>query len=163
MTPTAPTGTAWPERLLLQLDQWPLSTAYRVAIGASIAPIASAIAGATASAWWLLACLVVVLLSLRVGPAVARKAFPFSQAALQVWAARRKIAKRYDSYQWQKLFWIGIGLLGYTLAVDGVRTQRLVLGAVCLVAGAAGGLAWRSTTARAERGKWVARDERGLA
>lgn len=50
---------------------------------------------------------------LRLVPAVLRRIFPFSSEAKDLWFQRRNLGKRYDSYQWQKLFWLGLGMLPY--------------------------------------------------
>ena len=50
-----------------------------------------------------------LLVALRVVPAIARRPFHFGRHAGE-WFTRRRIAKKYDSYQWRKLLWIGIGL-----------------------------------------------------
>jgi hypothetical protein len=42
---------------------------------------------------------------------VLRKVLPFSAEAKQIWSDRRQVAKLHDSYQWQKLFWVALGLL----------------------------------------------------
>jgi hypothetical protein len=61
----------------------------------------------------------------------------------QVWAQRRQLAKRYDSYQWRKLFWIGCGLGQYILVSGDFQTPRILVCSVCLVTGALGQIRWR--------------------
>jgi len=88
-----------------------------------------------------------LLIGLRVGPAVLRKLLPFSAEAKQIWLDRRQIAKKYDSYQWQKLFWVGLGLLPYANAGGGLKAGEMVLTAICLIRGCAGLLIWRRINA----------------
>jgi hypothetical protein len=70
-----------------------------------------------------------------------------SVEAKKLWAERRNIGKQHDSYQWQKLFWIGLGLLPYAVAGDGLRTGQLAMMLICLVGGGAGLLFWRRVDA----------------
>src|SRR5262249_57794993 len=80
-----------------------------------------------------------------VAPAAVRALLPFSDAVQGRWFELRQLAKRYDSYQWQKLFWFGLGMVVY-LAVPGRRllSQAIpVLAVVCIGAGAAGLATWR--------------------
>jgi hypothetical protein len=68
---------------------------------------------------------------------------PFTERTKTIWAERRQLAKRYDCYQWQKLLWIGLGMLASAI-VTGERSAAVVLlTAICLVSGAAGSIAWR--------------------
>ena len=90
----------------------------------------------------------VLLLSLRLAPAVFRRAFAFSREAKDLWFERRNLGKRYDSYQWQKLFWIGIGMALHALQSRQHFPAALALAATCLVAGAFGVLVWRYRVTR---------------
>jgi hypothetical protein len=60
-----------------------------------------------------------------------------------VWAERRQMAKRFDSYQWQKLLWIGIGLTLRLAWSDRRPAALLALAVACLGAGALGLATWR--------------------
>ena len=84
-----------------------------MALGLCIPPAFRALSGDADRIWIDLALFLALLIGLRVGPAVLRKVLPFSAEAKQIWLDRRQIAKKYDSYQWQKLFWVGLGLLPY--------------------------------------------------
>lgn len=84
----------------------------------------------------------VVLMASRVIPAVLRKLLPFSWAAREAWAARRQLGKRYDSYQWQKLFWIGCGMGLYALSLPERWATLTAVVSVCLITGAAGLAVW---------------------
>ena len=50
------------------------------------------------------------LFLLRLVPAALRRLLPFSTETQDVWRERRRLGKRYDSYQWRKLLWIGLGI-----------------------------------------------------
>ena len=136
------------ERALVALDRGAVGALYRVGVGFLIVPAWSYAIGRPAFGWSLIAFFAAVLLALRVAPAVLRKVLPFSPAARAIWADRRQMAKRFDSYQWQKLFWIGIGMALYALQSGQRFPALLALTGMCLVAGAGGVLIWRSRVAR---------------
>ena len=75
-------------------------------------------------------------------PALIRFALPFSAEAKEIWARRRALAKRYDSYQWQKLLWIGLGLLPHVTTAGQVAPGEIVVTAICLIGGSMGLLIW---------------------
>jgi hypothetical protein len=131
------------EKWLVRLENRPWNALYRIAIGLVALPALSRSCGECTSGWRLAPALVGILLMLRVVPAAIRGLVPFSAIALQVWSERRQLAKRYDSYQWRKLFWIGIGLSLYTLGSREVNASRIVLSGVCLLFGALGQARWR--------------------
>ncbi len=106
------------ERALLALEQFPLSAAYRIAIGYAILPSFALVSGDHDFGWSVIPWFVGVLLGLRLVPAALRKLLPFSQRLSAAWAANRALAKRFDSYQWRKLFWIGTGMAAYTVLND---------------------------------------------
>lgn len=135
------------ERFLVDLDSGPSSAVSRVALGLCIPPAFRALSGGVDRIWIDLALFLALLIGLRVGPAVLRKVLPFSAEAKQIWSDRRQIAKLHDSYQWQKLFWVGLGLLPWTIAGGGLKAGEIVLTAICLIGGAAGLLIWRRINA----------------
>ena len=135
------------ERFLVNLDSWPWSAISRVALGLGIPPVFGALSGGDDRLWTDLALFVGLLVALRIVPAVLRRVLPFSLEAKQLWRKRRDIAKRHDSYQWQKLFWIGLGLLPYAVIGDGLRNGELVVTFICLIGGSAGSLFWRRVDA----------------
>jgi hypothetical protein len=135
------------ERFLIGLDSEPWSAISRVALGLAIPPVFRALFGDRNWVWTDFALFIGLLVALRLVPAILRHALPFSIEAKQMWAERRNIAKQYDSYQWQKLFWIGLGLLPYTVIGAGLRTGELVVTLTCLIGGSAGLLFWRRVNA----------------
>ena len=135
------------ERFLVDLDTGPSSAVSRVALGLCIPPVFRALSGGSDRIWIDLVLFLTLLIGLRVIPAVLRKVLPFSAEAKQIWSDRRQVAKLHDSYQWQKLFWVGLGLLPWAIAGGGLKTGEMVLTATCLVGGGAGLLIWRRINA----------------
>ena len=136
------------ERVLLKVDEGVFGALYRFGIGVATLPTMSLLFGSDHSDWILVPFLLFILLLLRIVPAVIRKLVPFSRAAQDVWAERRRMAKHYDSYQWRKLLWIGVGLAFY-LAISGEATvTRIAVCSACLLGGAAGWVMWRSVSAK---------------
>ncbi len=137
------------ERLLVGLDTRPWDIVYRVLIGVATLLIESRFVierGIAHSDWVLVPLLVTVFLILRAVPVVVRKILPFSNSARGVWAQRRTMAKRYDSYQWQKLLGFGIGLALYTLISGQLSTARISISTFCLACGTVGTIMWRKTS-----------------
>lgn len=131
----------------MRLEEFPCSAIYRIGIGYVILPLFDRWSGRHENGWYLVLWFLGVLLTLRLAPMVLRKVLPFSRELSAVWTERRRLAKRFDSVQWQKLFWIGIGLAGYA-AVSG-RFDGLggALTMFCLISGGLGILAWRGRAA----------------
>jgi hypothetical protein len=134
------------ERFLIGLDSGPLSVMFRVGMGLGIAPLFRAFFGDHASIWLFPAFFIGLLVALRVVPAVLRLALPFSAEAKAIWAERRALAKRYDSYQWKKLFWIALGLLLYLVFAGNARNSEIVIVLICLIGGGVGQWVWRRTS-----------------
>jgi hypothetical protein len=139
------------ESALLSIDDGVLGVLYRVAIGFVTMPAMLLLSGNDASEWALVPFLLSVLLLLRIVPAVVRKLVPFSGTVQEVWAARRRTAKRYDSYQWRKLLWIGVGLALYAATSGQFSPALIAVCSTCLAAGAAGMVSWRVMSARGRR------------
>ena len=116
-------------------------------LGLAILPAFRALPGGDDRALIFPALFLGMLVALRVAPAVLRHILPFSAEAKTIWAERRNIAKQYDSYQWRKLFWIGLGLLPYAAVGGGLKTGELVVTIICLICGGAGLLLWRRVKA----------------
>jgi hypothetical protein len=129
------------ERIAVLLDQFPYGAVYRIAIGYFLVPLSTSFPLSVRPGLSLASWLVGVLLALRLVPVVLRKLLPFSQSAIAVWAQRRQIAKRFDSYQWRKLVWFGIGLSAYAVSSSdlGDTTAYTVF---CVAGGVLGMLVW---------------------
>lgn len=140
------------ERFLLGLDSGPWSAASRVGLGFLIAPVFRVLSGGRDHVWISLALFVGLLIGLRVIPALLRAVLPFSGETKSIWFRRRQVAKLHDSYQWQKLFWVGLGLLAFAAVGGGLRTGEQVVTLVCLVGGGAGLLLWRRSKTAVEVG-----------
>jgi len=130
------------EHLFISLDSWPGSAAYRAAIGFAAIALFRTFFGPQASLATELACFAILLAALRVLPALMRKALPFSQQAKQIWRERRFTARRFDCYQWQKLFWFGCGMLAFTLTGQALSSAEAALALTCVACGAVGLFLW---------------------
>jgi hypothetical protein len=131
------------ERILLDLDAGVPGAALRVAIGAAFVLGLRALRPGVSLAGSAVA-LAVVLFGLKAFAAVARRLVPATPAVRSRWEWRRQLARYYDSYQWRKLVWFGVGILVAAAASPG-QGPELRLGVACLVSGALGELAWRRT------------------
>lgn len=131
------------ERILLLLDQFPCGAAYRIAIGYFLVPLSSYLPASVHPGWNLASWFLGVLLALRLVPVVIRKILPFPERVIAVWAERRQIAKHFDSYQWRKLVWFGVGLAAYALSSRQFGGASAALTVFCVAGGALGILAWR--------------------
>jgi hypothetical protein len=150
-------GLGTRESILLALDVGVPGAAYRTLLGASVLPLARALFGAEPPAVRLSLLLLFLLVSLRVGTAVARKVIPASPMLKEAWSVRRRTAKYFDSYQWRKLFWFGLGLALYAMASASVAPHAALVTAFCLAAGAAGMFRWRMVAASPKYAKPAAR------
>ena len=130
------------EKILVSIDRTYMGALYRIVIGFLLIPLLSLLELDVRSAWTLSLGLLIVLISLRILPAVIRKLLPLPSTAKAVWFERRQIAKRYDSYQWQKLFFVGIGLAGYILASREFLVARIAVSSFCVAFGAVGLARW---------------------
>jgi hypothetical protein len=141
------------EQFLVRLDSGPWSAAFRAALGFCVPEVLRLLSGGRDQIWLSLVLFMGLLVALRVGPAILRMILPFSREAKEIWFQRRQIAKLHDSYQWQKLLWIGIGMLVFAATGGGLRAGEQAVMLLCLVGGAAGLLIWyRSGAAQARQG-----------
>jgi hypothetical protein len=130
------------ERILVALDGRPWSIVSRAALGFIAPPVFRVLSGDTNSILTSLILFIGLLAALRIVPMALRHSLPFSPEATAIWRERRQIAKQYDSYQWQKLFWIGLGLLPHAVIDGGLRNGELVVTFICLIGGGAGLIVW---------------------
>jgi hypothetical protein len=136
------------EKLLASVEDAPWHVFYRAAVGFGAVPTMSRLLGQGRSGWILVPFLLTTLLMLKIVPSVIRRLVPFSSALQELWAERRRFARRYDSYQWRKLFWIGVGLGLYTLAPGQFSKPRFVVTFLCMASGMLGILRWREVRPR---------------
>jgi hypothetical protein len=138
------------EQLLICLEEPPWNALYRVTIGLAILPAMSRWYAETGSVGEPSIVLLSVLLALRLVPLAVRRLLPFSEPVQARWAERRQVSRRYDSYQWQKLFWIGLGLaVGIPLSANFGRSP-IILASTCLLLGAIGLVIWQLRRSRGE-------------
>ena len=134
------------ERALLKIDAGAASIVVRSTYGFMTTALYDTL---FPSASWigLVAFLALAMFCLRIFGVALRRSIRFSDATLEAWAVQRKIGKYYDSYQWQKVTWIGLGLLLYVLTFAQARFDFLILSVACISAGAIGILTWRRVAA----------------
>lgn len=97
------------DRVLLALDRSPWDVCYRALIGFGLTPLFLRTIGGHGDTWRLFLFLLVTLAAMRIVPGLVRRLIPVSDHVKVVWADRRMVARRYDSYQLRKLLGIGIG------------------------------------------------------
>jgi hypothetical protein len=131
------------ERLLVSLTTPPWSAVYLVPSSFLIFPIYHFIFDNRRSVSGLAAVFFGVLLVIRFGPAVVRRFNPVSKAVQAGWFRNRLLAKRYDLYQWQKLFWVGWGIFGYAAWFNKLRGMPMALAALCVATGGVAAVAWQ--------------------
>jgi|SRR3954451_14385533 hypothetical protein len=141
---TSSSVTPWPGLL----EKAPWYAIYRIALGAAFLPVLSRLFGPAVSARALFISFLAVLALLRVAPALIRHIIPFSKAVQDVWFKQRMLAKRYDSYQWRKLFWIGVGMAAYLASVPQRAVPQAGLAVFCLISGALGLFCWARVRSR---------------
>ena len=121
-------------------------------IGFLLVPLFARFRGDPAAEWQLLPFFLSVLLAVRIAPTIVRRLVPFSADLQTQWCEQRMLAKRYDSYQWRKLAWYGLGLSGYVAVFSRIDGIPAFLALFCVVSGGLGELAWRRVAAaRAKR------------
>lgn len=128
----------------VKLTQPPWFALYLVPAGFTVFAVFDRAFGVTGSPWALAAVFFGVLLTLRFGTAIVRRFLPVSRAVKRAWFETRLLAKRHDCYQWQKLLWVGLGILLYAGLHAGGHPAPVVLGVACLAAGGAATARWRS-------------------
>jgi hypothetical protein len=151
------------EKLLLEVDHAPWDALYRTAIGAAVLPLASYFGGQSVSTRTLVLFLVLALFMMRLVPTAIRKLVPFPRAIQQIWADRRQLAKRYDSYQWRKVLWIGAGLSLYMVFSGQFPAPAVGVSALCVLAGIAGQARWQAVISQTENSPVRVKPERDWA
>lgn len=138
------------ENFLLRFDAPPWDTLYRAAIGFAAPSVLSRLWGEDRSGWALVVLLLGILAALRLVPAVMRKLVPVSGTVKRVWQERRQLAKRFDSYQWRKLFGLGVGLSLNMAISSHIRVSTIMVSVFCLLSGALGLIRWHAVAPRLE-------------
>ena len=141
MTPIRRGGPRRLEKMFARVEMLPWCGLYRVAIGFCLVPVFARYRGA-GSDWRLLPFFVAVLLTVRLVPAAIRWLVPFSDELQAQWFQQRLLGKRFDSYQWSKLVWFGLGIILYEEVLDRMVPGPTVLAFACLLLGSLGLLAW---------------------
>jgi hypothetical protein len=134
--------TPYIEQMLRRIDAPPIQPLYQAIIGSIVVPAFARTIGGTVD-WRLVPFFLAVLAAVRVVPAVLRHVLPLPAEVKAHWFRQRALAKRYDSYQWRKLFWFGLGLAAYVALFDRGGRVEQALALVCLVSGALGLVVWR--------------------
>jgi len=129
-------------RVVLGLETPPWDSLYRAVIGFGLMPAYYRVFGEGGSPWKLFVFFLLVLAALRIVPGVLRRVLPFSPEVKTVWAERRALARRYDSYQWRKLFGLGCGWFAYLLVANEDWSGAWFLAIACLASGAVGLAFW---------------------
>jgi len=141
MTKTDSIGIQPLEKLLENVERSPWNAMYRVAIGFLTFPVFGYLFKSDSVNHQLL-FFASVLLANRLVPLVLRRVLPFSKELRASWTRRRLLAKQYDSYQWRKLFWIGLGIAIFVVYSGQLMGLRGVLALGCLISGSIGLVIW---------------------
>jgi hypothetical protein len=91
----------------------------------------------------MIAYFLAMLFAFKVFAVVSRRVARVSSVVQSHWEWRRTLARYYDSYQWRKLLWFGIGIMMGDAPHWPETTARWVLGLACVAAGAAAEIVWR--------------------
>jgi hypothetical protein len=129
------------DSFLWHLDVGPMGALWRTALGAAFAYALSRVLP-NAGGWTAVACLAGTLLALKAAAAGGRR-FVRSPRARDEWVWRRMLASDYDSYQWRKLLWVGLGILVARSIAGTSSAWEIPVGLGCVASGAVGELAWR--------------------
>lgn len=131
------------EKLLMRIEQPPWNAVYRFMLGACIPQVFRLTYGEDGPPFAMVFLLLFALMVLKVIPAILRRLLPFSRESLSAWKNQRTVAKRYDSYQWQKLFWIGLGVGFAGILSPGNQGSSIAVAFACVIPGFMGLIVWR--------------------
>lgn len=129
------------DSFLLHLDVGPLGALWRAAAGLAFAYAFSWVLP-DAGGWMAVAGLAGLLFAVKAAAAVGRP-FVKSPRLREEWVWRRMLASNYDSYQWRKLLWYGLGILVARSLAGTSSAWEIPVGLGCVASGAVGELAWR--------------------
>jgi hypothetical protein len=136
------------EQLLVSLTTPHWFAVYLLPCGFVIFPIYRVLFGANGPGWASFGVFLGVLILIRFGTAFFRRLLPVSEKIKAGWSRNRALAKRYDSYQWQKLFWVGCGIFAYAALFDGFGSLPLGFAAACVLAGGFAAWVWQKAKTR---------------
>lgn len=140
------------DKTMVSLDRGLLSGLLRILIGFFFVPALDLLRQDVSSAWTLILGLGLVLVCLRIVPVFLRKLLPLSSEVKAIWAERRQVAKQYDSFQWQKLFFVGTGLFCYLLISRTWTTPSISVSSFCILFGAIGVVVWYAQLSKVRKG-----------
>ena len=129
------------EKLCLTWEAPPWNAVYRIMLGFAI--LAAWTHTHVRNGWMILPFFLTMLFLLRFVSYGLRKLLPFSDDTKAVWLRLRKLGKRYDSFEWRKLLWIGVGLSAYAIIFRESQLPAVVLAVLCLIAGVFGWAVFR--------------------
>lgn len=130
------------EKILLGVDTGVPGAVWRMVIGATILAAQQWVFGVQSGPKYTIPLFLCALISVRFATLVARRVVRVSPEVTKIWTIRRQYAKLYDSYQWRKLFWIGLGMACY-FAISGRHPiEWVILCSSCLGAGLVGIWRW---------------------
>jgi hypothetical protein len=131
------------EKLIWLLDEPPLDTLHRVAIGFGLLPLHAQVLGRDSAPWQLVLFVLLLLFVLKLGFGVLRSLLPVSAGLKAAWKERRVLGKSYDSYQWKKMLGFGPGMLAYLFWSGQASGFPLLFAALCTAAGVWGMIHWQ--------------------
>ena len=130
-------------RLALMLTRPAAYRGFLTVFGFALVPLYHSLIGTAGSILQFVGFYALALVGLRFGPGLMRRVIRFSPETLEVWMRQRVMAKRYDSYQWRKQFWIGLGMALNGLVAASPPAWHLPFAITCTVFGWLGWVAWR--------------------
>jgi hypothetical protein len=131
------------ERIIAGLDDYPLMAIWRIALGFLFPLLYQLKLSAHTSQWSVVVWFLILLLCLRLVPVLLRKLVPFSSGLMVTWEQRRSLAKIYDSYQWAKLIWFGLGIALYMSILGGWNEMWGLLVLFSVLGGGCGLAIWQ--------------------
>jgi hypothetical protein len=130
------------DKIYVGLDTGIPGALFRVVLGILFVH-AVGVVNPLASAWAMSAYFMAMLFAIKVFAAVSRRVVPVSQMVRSHWEWRRTLARNYDSHQWRKLLWFGIGIILGDAPRWAETTAQWFLGLACVAAGVAAEIVWR--------------------
>jgi hypothetical protein len=130
------------DKIYVDLDIGISGAVLRVALGIRVVRVV-AVVNPLADAWTMSAYALAMLFGAKAFAAVLRRIVPASTVVRTHWEWRRTLARHYDSYQWRKLLWFGIGIMMADAPRWPHTTAPLALGLACIAAGVAAEIVWR--------------------